>query len=127
MSKKFPPVKTKRDFVRRYAKGEFGNASPTWNNIEDWFLTVRPEGLYHIRNRIAGGPTFYNVPRDDVFKAWNQIVSSKAENPENLYISQMCPTEKTIFRLGQLPPPDSDVRRRRARIETAEENRPRFL
>lgn len=97
MSKRFPPVNTKKDFVKRYAKGEFGNASPTWNDIEEWFQKINPDGLYHIRNRIAGGPTYYNVPRDKVFKVWNNLITSTNIDPSNLYISQMCPTEKTVI------------------------------
>ena len=90
------PVLSKKDFVRRYAKGEFGNASPTWNNFEEW--TNRRIGLgdlYHIRNCVAGGPTLYNVISFQMFALWEQMV--KKCGAEQLYISAMAPTDKTLL------------------------------
>ena len=91
------PVLTKKDFVRRYAAGEFGNASPTWSNYRDWAADVgwRYGELFHIRNRIVGGPTWYNVPVADLRAAWNSAVAPCGSSL--LYISAMAPTEKTLF------------------------------
>jgi len=90
------PVLTKSDFVCRYALGEFGNASPTWNTFEEW--TGRKVGsgtLYHIRNRVKGGATWYNVRSCDLKNVWE--FASKKCGQCNLYISAMAPTKKTIL------------------------------
>lgn len=105
MNQLFTPVRTKCEFVRRYSKGEFGNASPTWKNLNE-FLTCKSrwdkkskgykEKLYHIRNGVRAGKTAYNVLGCDVPNEWVSIVRS-GEKETNLYISEMCPTEKTLF------------------------------
>jgi hypothetical protein len=91
-----PPVLTKKDFVRRYALGEFGNHSPTWDTFREW-LGSNPlaSSLYHIRNRIAGGKTWYNVPALRMGEVWR--AASEEVGIANLYISAMAPTEKTVF------------------------------
>lgn len=94
---KYPPVLNKKDFTRRYRKGEFGNASPTWDSVEEWKnLHEKPKGMYHLRNRIRGGPTFYDLDEWQVIPYYNtQIV--EGDNPENYYLSLMCPTEHTLI------------------------------
>jgi hypothetical protein len=94
-----PLVTNKRDFVRRYSLGEFGNASPTWNNPSEYYASEfykrYPNNLLHIRNRIAGGLTWYDVEPWKLPHRWYtgclQVGSS------NLYLSAMCPTEKTVL------------------------------
>ena len=93
-----PPVLTKKDFVRRYALGEFGNHSPTWDTLREWLCDKPWErfgDLYHIRNRIAGGKTWYNVPAMQMGVYW--YAASKEVGVNNLYISAMAPTDKTVF------------------------------
>ena len=95
----WPPVQTKQDFVRRYALGEFGNHSPTWGSLAEFIAYKYPStrvGLCHIRNRIAGGPTWYSVPGEEVEHHWKQLVLHGAD-ANNLYISLMAPTEQTLF------------------------------
>lgn len=105
----FPPVLTKEDFVRRYAAGEFGNRSPTWNGIVEW-ATAYPMvpgpyvewadcELFHIRNRVAGATTWYNVRKYEMFEAWDYACSKFA--PSQLYISAMAPTHLTTLQ-GEL-------------------------
>lgn len=95
-----PPVLTKKDFVTRYSAGEFGNASPTWNTCLEW-LNAHPNyvglttDLFHIRNRIAGGKTWYNVPWVAIVPTW--ITATEEVGAGNLYISAMAPTERTIL------------------------------
>ena len=89
------PVLTKRDFVRRYERGEFGNRSPTWSTLEDWIKDRKPNRLYHVRNRIAGEKTWYNVPTDQVPIRWTEATSEFGTS--QLYISEMAPTELTLF------------------------------
>lgn len=90
------PVLSKKDFVRRYAQGEFGNASPTWDNFDLWQSSHLVLGdLYHIRNRVAGGKTWYNVHWSRLLSAWQIAVEKCVAN--QLYISAMAPTEKTLF------------------------------
>lgn len=90
-----PSVLTKVDFVRRYQAGEFGNRSPTWNTYAQ-FLRDRYTGLVHIRNRIQGAKTWYNVPASQVGFKLDQIVN-EGWNRSLLYFSGMAPTEKTTF------------------------------
>ena len=96
----FPPVKTKNNFVARYEKGEFGNASPTWNGISEFLQSQQiqnNERLYHIRNRVKGGSTWYDVPGYYLPEKWEQICMDGEADPKNLYISEMAPTELTVM------------------------------
>jgi len=98
----YPPVLTKNDFVKRYEEGEFGNASPTWNDISSFLkevdLSWEKDGqvLYHIRNRVKGGPTWYNVHGVNLPVTWEQCVRGGA-NVKDLYVSEMAPTELTTM------------------------------
>ena len=89
------PVTNKIDFVRRYQLGHFGNMSPTWNSLTE-FLKSDYNGLVHIRNRVAGGLTWYNVRPREIVDKWHRAVELTS-SPDLLYISAMCPTSKTIF------------------------------
>lgn len=92
------PVLSKKDFVKRYARGEFGNCSPTWDNFVKFSMDFdrwTADQLFHIRNRVAGGQTWYNVPKHEMWVRWNTACA--LVDPENLYISAMCPTEKTVL------------------------------
>lgn len=93
------PVLSKADFVGRYAAGEFGNASPTWRDYRHWDMyRHRHDGRkFHIRNRVAGGPTYYNLDPVSVHSWWRQLVDNEGVLEESLYISEMCPTERTLF------------------------------
>jgi len=102
----YPPVRTKKDFVRRYMAGEFGNRPPTWNDLKT-FLTYAKSagndwvgGLYHLRNRIASADTWFNLSAVEVEPMWN-IALSMGYNPDDLYISQMAPTGNTLVQ-GEL-------------------------
>lgn len=85
------PVLSKRDFVNRYEQGEFGNRSPTWNTLEDFLSAKYIEGLVHVRNRTAGGDTYYDQTPQQAAELWKKLPSSQ------YYISAMAPTEKTLF------------------------------
>jgi len=87
--------------VERYRAGEFGNHSPTWLTLED-FLRQRPDdGYFHIRNRVAGGPTWYNVHAYDVAFRWQQLTEgldgATPVAPSSLYISAMAPHEHNLL------------------------------
>ena len=92
---KYKAVQTKIDFVRRYEGREFGNMSPTWGSLNE-FLRSDYRGLVHIRNRVAGGLTWYNVRPCEIVDKWYQAVGLTT-SPDLLYISAMCPTAKTVF------------------------------
>ena len=92
----WPPVHTKRDFVRRFALDEFGNHSPTWNTLQEYLAANYNGGLIHLRNRIAGSKTWYNVAPNDVDLYWQEALASGL-TPKDLYISAMAPTEKTLI------------------------------
>ena len=86
------PVLTKGDFVRRYVLGEFGNASPTYQNVVA--LNNQGSGFrkYHLRNRIAGGETYYDLDFFQAISKWSEV-----REPGQWYVSEMAPTEKTIL------------------------------
>jgi hypothetical protein len=92
----YPPVNSKIDFSKRYKKGEFGNASPTWNTLQDFMRSGYDKGPVHLRNRIAGGPTWYDVPCDKVFEMWDYVLNLGVTS-DQLYISAMAPTERTVL------------------------------
>ena len=87
--KVYPPILNKRQFVREYSRGTFGNRAPTWNNLAE-FQVSRFMGLVHIRNRVAGGPTWYNIPYKEVAKEWYKLIKSGIK-ADSLYISGMAP------------------------------------
>lgn len=91
------PVLSKKDFVRRYSLGEFGNRSPTWDEPPQ----ERRDGLFHIRNRVAGGATYYDLSWDDLLDNWHRLAVT--EDMSQWYVSQMCPTEHTILQ-GEVAP-----------------------
>lgn len=92
------PVLYKADFVRRYAAGEFGNHSPTWDSIAEFVAAGRhcDSRLYHLRNRVAGATTWYNLTGLSVPYYWNRAVQL-GHRPSRLYISEMAPTAATLL------------------------------
>jgi len=94
----FLPVLNKRDFVRRYRDGEFGNASPTWDSVEG-FLSDKASttsDLFHLRNRVRSGPTYYDVPGDLVDITLRKALAEGVKESD-LYVSQMAPTALTTL------------------------------
>jgi len=90
---KYTSVLNKRDFVKRYKKGEFGNAAPTWSSVNAFKESYNIEcfgknQLFHLRSKNPGGLTYYDL-------TFNQLINKK--NVENYYVSAMAPTEKTIL------------------------------
>lgn len=92
----FLPVKTKADFVRRYLAGEFGNRAPSWETVED-YLRDDYVGPVHLRNRVAGGPTFYDVPNQGAIRQVHTQALMAGAEPGSFYVSAMAPTEKTAI------------------------------
>ena len=86
------PVNIKKDFVKRFMLGEFGNRGPMWDTIEEWDASGY-EGLLHIRNRTAGGPTYYDVPSFIIRDRYK----SAGASPEEFYLAAMAPTDKTLL------------------------------
>jgi hypothetical protein len=94
------PVLTKTDFVRRYQAGEFGNRAPTWGTIVEWWSEdpvpwVRYGRNFHVRSRIANGPTYYNLDAGIISQFWRDLCKEHGE--ENLYISAMAPHEHNLL------------------------------
>lgn len=87
----YAPVLTKRDFVRRYESGEFGNASPTWNDPKS-FWSSAGSSKYHLRNRVAGAKTYYDLDAASLYSLWKM-----QPDVGSWYASAMCPTDKTTF------------------------------
>lgn len=103
-----PPVLSKPDFVTRYKKGEFGNASPTWDTPDqllrygDRFPREdKVPGLFHLRSKTPGGNTHYNL-------SWSATIARWIEKPHRSewYTSAMAPEDKKSFQ-GELL--DSDT------------------
>lgn len=97
------PVLNKKDFVRRYEAEEFGNRSPTWNTLKEFLKAkVHKEALVHIRNRIAGAPTWYNIKADEVENyvlvlTSNQTWEKEIYQETDFYYSLMAPTDRTVI------------------------------
>lgn len=91
------PVNNKQDFVRRYKLGEFGNHSPSWDSVSEFLLSTYNDGPVHLRNRVAGGETWYNVNRDDVWFLAKKIAVERLASLDDIYVSAMAPTELTTI------------------------------
>jgi hypothetical protein len=87
----YPPVLNKVDFAERYRKGEFGNHSPTWDSVEEFGLAEIDEGLFHLRNRIVGGPTYYSLEALDLIDRHADLMDAGVA--DTFYVSQMVPLE----------------------------------
>lgn len=104
------PVLTKRDFARRYAAGEFGNTSPTWLTLDEFMKYLEDDPLpgnrnrrrvsrsqrYHLRSKVAGGPTHYNLQWDGCLIKWENMPDHSA-----WYCSAMAPEHLKVFQ-GEL-------------------------
>ena len=109
-----PPVNTKRDFVERYKLGEFGNASLTWDTIGSWERSMPKDwndfrnvpALYHLRNRVAGGPTYYNLSSVQLLDKWDHLTRREGIDPKSLYISEMAPHHKGTLQGEIMESPD---------------------
>ena len=116
----YPPVKTKRDMVQRYQRGEFGNNSPSWDTLNNfsryaakWLAPPevdQGEERFHLRNRLVGGETYYNLTARQVFFKWLQQEDKfqwycSAMAPKHLLNGELMRTHQgLIFFLGfQLP------------------------
>ena len=93
MTSPYRPVLTKRDFVRRFLRDEFGNRGQNWNTLEE-FLASGYRGLVHVRNRQAWAPSFYNIPSENVPAEW-----SKAHKIGNAgwYLAAMAPHHRNLL------------------------------
>jgi len=87
--------------VTRYQKGEFGNAGPTWLTVQDWLDDPQGHGttgwngprLFHLRNKVPGGPTFYDLTVNQVLSKVEALQSSISD----FYLSEMAPTSQTLI------------------------------
>lgn len=85
-------------FVDGYQANRFGNRAPTWNTLHDYvYDPTQYTGLVHIRNRVAGGPTWYDVPADKVIRVASDIQLQGLISYSDMYFSGMAPTERTTF------------------------------
>lgn len=82
------PVLTKADFVRRYHAGEFGNRPPEWLTLDEVLASGYRDPV-HIRNRVAGGPTWYDVEAADLTDVVGELVRSGAASESSLYYAAM--------------------------------------
>jgi hypothetical protein len=85
-------VYSKRNFVERFQRNEFGNRGPVWDTLAE-FLKSGYKGLIHIRCREAGGATYYDIPDKQVERVWSRVV----DEPTRWYLAAMAPTPKTLF------------------------------
>jgi hypothetical protein len=90
------PVLSKLDFVERYVKGEFGNTGDQWQTLEA-FLQSGYQGLVHLRNRNAGGKTYYNVKSNRVAQLWSKVAGNGAQASPNWYLAAMAPHKHNLL------------------------------
>ena len=90
----FGSVLSKTDFVRRYKAGEFGNHSPTWNYPSE-LETAEYTGKVHLRSRVPGGVSYYNLSVWEALKRW------WPKGSREWYCSGMAPHEHNLIQ-GEL-------------------------
>ncbi len=93
------PVLNKQNFVQRYQAGEFGNRCPSWLTLEEFLASGYQEPV-HVRNRIAGGMGWYDVPIDQLKEVWAKAAKKYGEH--NLYLGAMGPADKTRIFQGEV-------------------------
>jgi hypothetical protein len=85
------PVNTKKDFYRRFQKGEFGNRSETWETYDE-YVQSGYEDFIVIRSKTPGGPCIYFLERKTVPKA---LETFHAKGYYDLNFSAQCPEQDT--------------------------------
>lgn len=90
--REYPPILTKQQFVREYKKGTFGNRAPTWDTLDQFLGSGYRGGLLHLRSRIAGGETYYNLTEEALIAKWLRV-----SNPKSWYCSAMAPHHKGLI------------------------------
>lgn len=77
---------------------EFGNRSPTWGSFKEYCreAKLRATTLVHIRNRVANGPTWYNIHASEVKQVVHRLLS-QGYKEEQFYFSLMAPTHLTVI------------------------------
>lgn len=89
-------VLTKKDFVRRYAAGEFGNRPRTWYSPEDWWQTPELHDgsygwswngpkLFHLRSKRLSNETYYNLTINQLLGQLTKVKGSS----DDYYVSEM--------------------------------------
>jgi hypothetical protein len=86
------PVLSKRDFCNRFKTGEFGNRGPNWWSLDEFKLSLNTEGLFHLRNRVPGGTTYYDLQYGQLIELWQTM-----PNRDIFYAAAMAPTANTII------------------------------
>jgi len=83
--------------VRGYQADRFGNRAPTWNSFSA-FAWEGYDGLVHVRNRVAGGKTYYNIPSENVIDLWRKLHGGYTDTfNSGWYISAMAPHEYNLI------------------------------
>lgn len=102
------PVKSKKDFVKRFLANEFGNRGPNWETYEEWkehqivnSREYKPTEsvefelpMYHVRSKTPGGPTFYNL------RSWHvksTIDNHQRDLKDGYYLAEMAPHEYNLI------------------------------
>ena len=77
------PVLTKRDFYRRFSRGEFGNTGMNWPTLSEWRGSGY-NGDIGIRTKGVGTRCDYNVPHAEVESRYWDFRRTYAETDINL-------------------------------------------
>lgn len=106
----YAPVNTKQEFAHRYILGEFGNASPTWEDVVAFGIcralgAFSPEDRFHLRNKEKGGSTYYGLDIKTLMAMWQYI-----KDPSRWYCSLMAPMDLAIFQ-GEVMQADANTGR----------------
>lgn len=91
-------IRNKNQFVSQFQRGVFGNATPTWDSVALWYEDNHWDrtGLYHLRNRIPGGQTWYGLS----FSTLNKLAVEDGGqwcHASNWYVSQMAPMHDVLL------------------------------
>lgn len=94
--KNMQPVKTKNDFYKRWAKGEFGNKIRSWNSLNE-LKESGFKGAVGVRYSLPNSSYMkYSVPVKDVDKVVKAFVK-KGAKAELFKFSEDCPDEKIVL------------------------------
>jgi len=63
-----------------------------WDTLEEW-RSSGYTGSMHLRNRVAGGSTYYDIPVAEVESTYRRVGASS----QGYYLAAMAPTSKTLI------------------------------
>lgn len=82
---------TKRNFIQRYMRGEFGNRLRTWANLDE-LAKSGFTGLVNLRSKTSGSNFYHGIPAGEVLGAWRW-----SDPPTAFHFNEAAPDDRLVL------------------------------